>query len=89
MIYRDRAGTTVAELVADRGRTLITIVQNDDFFDAAMEDVSGRRSWSADSVLVINPDSMCPDPEGGTMVINPDSMMPDAGRTGSNPTPHP
>ena len=88
VIYRDRTGTTVAELETRRGRMLITIIQSDDDFDAAMARVTDRRVDPRNTVMVLNPDSMLPVVEDAG-VINPDSMHPGTGRTSSNPTPHP
>jgi hypothetical protein len=88
VIYRDRTGTTVAELETRRGRTLITIVQSDDDFDVAMAQVTDGRVDPSNTVLVVNPDSMFPK-VGNAGGINPDSMRPGEDRVGSTPTPHP
>lgn len=73
VVYTDRSGLVIAELLAERGATLVTIVQSDDLFDEGMMELCGCRFFDADSVLV----------------LNPDSMHPTEGRVGSNPTPHP
>ncbi len=73
VVYADRGGLVIAELPAERGRTLVTIVQSDDIFDEGMMELCGCRFFDAASVLVINPDSMYPAED----------------RVGSNPTPHP
>jgi len=88
VVYRDRAGTTVAELDAQRGRTLITIVQCNDGFDDALDSMRVGAVDAQESVVVINPDSMHPVTMDGRRATS-QRTYPNTGRSGSNPTPHP